>query len=139
MAQAAVAAKRFLYSALSGNATLTALVGLKFYSAPTPPGTTYPIVLSTNAGAADNTNTLEARRIWSEFIYAVRYINKVESFIPLEAGAAAIENALSRASGTNVSGDIVMCVYQAPYESIEIDRDGFTLMGLGGLYRLYVQ
>lgn len=139
MANAIVAAERWLYGVLSADATLTGIVGARIYSRVVPPGAAYPLVFYTMPGAGDNRLTLEAVRVWSELIYAVRIINKTESYIGLEAGASAIEDALSRASGSTVSGTIVACVYQAPYELVEIDRDGFELRALGGLYRLFVQ
>ncbi len=139
MSNAVVAADKWLYGVLAGDATLIGLVGSRIYGHVVPPGAIYPLVYFTMPGAADNLLTLEANRVWSTFIYAARIINKVESYAPLEPGASAIETALSRASGINSSGVVVSSVYESPFALLEIDKDGFQLRQLGGLFRLQVQ
>lgn len=139
MANAIVAAERWLYGVLTGNATLTGLVGTRVYGQVVPPEASYPLVYYTLAAAADNLLTHNAVVIWSPLVYAVRYVAKAESYTMLETGAAAIETALSRASGSNVSGVVVGCIYQAPFAMVELDRDGYEMRHLGGLYRLHVQ
>lgn len=139
MANAVVAAERWLYSVLSGSAALTAVVGTRIYGHNVPPGTTYPLAYFTMPASADNLLTADANIVWSPLVYAVRVIGKVESYVPLEAGAAAIETALHKASGSNVSGVVCACIVEAPFVLMEIDRDGFELRHLGSLARLYVQ
>lgn len=139
MSNEIVAAERWLFSALSGSAALAAVVGTRIYGHKVPIGTTYPLAYFTMPAAADDFLTVEANRVWSTFVYAVRVIGKVESYVPLETGAAAIETALHKASGTNVSGVIYAAIKEAPFAMIETDRDGAELRHLGGLFRLYVQ
>lgn len=139
MSNELVAAERWLFSTLTGDATLTGIVGSRVYGHVVPPTAARPYVFYTKAAAADDYLTMEANRIWANFVYAVRIVNKTESYVSLEAGADAIEAALHRESGSNVSGVIVACVRQAPFDLIEIDQDGSQLRGLGGLYRLFVQ
>lgn len=139
MSNALVAAERWLYSTLLADSTLAGLVGGRIYSEIVPPGTTYPVIFYTSPGAGDNRNTIDSRVIWEELIYAVRVIDKVESYLPLESGATAIEAALSHASGINISGDIMASVYQSPFRLMSVDRDGFQIRELGGIFRLYVR
>lgn len=139
MSNAVVAAERWLFSTLAASAALAALVGNRIFGDLVPPNTVFPLVFYTLPGARDNLMTLNANFIWSELPYTVRYVDKVESYVTLEAGATAIENALSRASGSNVSGVICASIYRAPFKMTEIDKDGSTLCHLGGFYDLYVQ
>ncbi len=139
MANAIVAAERWLYATLTGDATLAGIVGNRVYGHVVPGGATVPYVFYSFQGAPDDTTTINAETIWSELVYAVRMVSKVESFTTVEAGAAAIHGAIHRERGSNISGDILACVQERPFAMIELDRDGFELRHLGGLYRLYVQ
>lgn len=139
MANEIVAAERWLGAVLKNDATLTTLVAGRVIGDVVKPGTPYPLVFVTMTAAADNRQTLEGHIIWAELVYIIRYVDRVESYVALEAGATAIEAALHRASGSNVSGTVVGCVYEAPYRLTELDRDGAQLRSLGGQYRLYVQ
>lgn len=136
-----VASDRFLKSRLDASTALnvTANVGGRIYGHTVPEGAIYPLVLFTLAGNADNRETVEGFILWSEMVYAVRIIDEVESFAPLEVGAAAIRAALHRVEGTNVSGEIIQCLEQSPYQLIEIRPDGSEVRSLGGIYRPYVQ
>lgn len=139
MANELVAAERWLYSTLTGDATLAGIVGNRVYGHVVPPNATRPYLFYTLAAAADDYTTLNATRIWAEFVYAVRIVNKTESYPSLETAAAAIDAALHRESGSNVSGAIVGCVRQSPFALVEIDQDSSQVRHLGGVYRLFVQ
>ena len=139
MANEIVAAERWLRAVLIADATLQTLVGTRVRGHTVPPGMAYPLVFYTMPGAGDDTTTLEGYRVYSQLVYAVRYIKRSETFAELEEGADAIETALHRASGSNVSGVILACVRQAPFHLIELANDGTELRQLGAIYRLYVQ
>ena len=96
MANPVAAAERWLYTTLTGDATLAGIVGNRVYGHVVPPGAVAPYVFFTMPGAADDRLTVEAVRVWSSLLYAVRIVNKTESYPSLEAGAAAIEAALHR-------------------------------------------
>lgn len=144
MSNEVVAVDRWLYTTLTGDATVSGIVGTKAFGhfVPEAQGGSAiapPYVLWTMPGAGNDVNTLNGVRIWADMLYAVRLVAKVEGFLSLEAGAAAIDAALHRASGSNVSGTIVACVREAPFAMPEIENDGAQLWHLGGLYRLNVQ
>ena len=139
MSNEVVAAERWLYATLTGDATLAGIVGTRVYGYIVPAGVPTPFVLWTMPGAGNDRNTLNGVRIWADMLYAVRLVDEVEDYIPLEAGAAAIDAALHRASGSNVSGTIVSCVREAPFAMPELRESGPQLRHLGGLYRLNVQ
>lgn len=139
MSHPVVAAERFLYSTLLADATLAAAVGTRIFGHTVPSGAVRPYVYFTSQGAGDDRMTLDAHTIWSQLLYTVRGVDKTESFPALEAIAAAIDDALHRASGSNVSGYVVGCVKERPFSLVEIDRDGAELRHLGSQFRLYVQ
>ncbi len=135
-----VAADKWLYRTLAADETLQVSVSHRVYAHIVPEGGgSYPFVLITLPGAGRNVNTLEGIRVWTDMLYAVRMVGKVQSYAALEDGAYAIEEALSRASGTNESGNIISSIYEAPFAMMEIDRDGYEVRHLGILARLHVQ
>lgn len=139
MADPVVAAERFLFGTLTGDATIAAIVSARIYGYIAPPAAAHPYILYTQRAAGDDLTALGAIRIYSQFVYDVRVVDKTESYIALEAGSAAITAALHKASGSNVSGAIVGCVKESPFSMPELDRDGSQLRHLGGTFRLYVQ
>lgn len=139
MSNAISAADQWLYSQLTANATLAGLVSARVYGHEVPPEATFPLVFFTLVAPAENVSTLNGVRIWSPLLYAVRYVDQVESYTDLEDGAAAIDSALNLATGSNVSGVIISSVYESPFALLEIDQSGYQVRHLGGLYRLSVQ
>jgi hypothetical protein len=139
MANAIVAADRWLTSVLSGVGD----GGVYGHDVPRDrdgtPIITPPYVFFTLAATADNFLTHNAHVVWSPLVYVVRYVDNVESYTLIEDEAAEIEAALSRASGSNVSGIIAECIYEAPFAMVELARDGSQLRHLGGRFRLHVQ
>jgi hypothetical protein len=139
MADPVVAVERFLYTTLTGDATLAAIVGTRVFGHAVPPAATRPYVFYTLVDPGEDLSEVGAVRIWSNMIYVVRIVNKTESYPSLEAGSTAITNALHRASGSNISGAVVACIKEAPFAFIEIDQDGSQLRHLGSRFRLFVQ
>lgn len=138
MSNPIVAADRWLFGVLTGIAS----GGVHGHVVPSKQdgvAVSLPYVFYTLAATADNLLTGDANIVWSPLVYSVRYVDKADSYVPLETGAAAITAALHKASGSNVSGVIAGCVYEAPFAMAELDSDGTQIRHLGGLYRLYVQ
>ena len=104
-----------------------------------PPGVVPPYVFFTIQAAGDDVSAVAANRIFSHLVYTVRVVDKTESFVSLEAGAAAIEAALHREVGSNVSGEVLACIQERPFSMVELDRDGAELRHLGATFRIYVQ
>lgn len=139
MANEIVAVDRWFHAVLTADVTLAGLVGAKAYGHTVPPEAAPPYLFWTIASPGIDLSTVNATRIWTNPLYAVRYVAQMESFVALEGGAAAIDVALHRASGSNVSGTIVGCVREGPFAMPEIRQDGSELRHLGGLYRVFVQ
>lgn len=139
MANEIAAVDRWFYTVLTGDATLAGLVGTKAYGHTVPVEAVSPYLFWTILSPGNDLSTVNATRIWTDPLYAVRYVAAAEGYLPLEAAAAAIDAALHRASGSNVSGTIVGCVRESPFAMPEIRQDGSELRHLGGLYRVFVQ
>lgn len=138
-----VAADRWLYGVITGDVTLSAIIGTKAFSESVPTtqgGATVspPFVLWTMVASSD-LMTVDATRIWANMLYAVRLVMAVEGFAAMAAGAAALDAALHRGSGTNVNGIVYACVREDVFRMVEPRQEGSVLHHLGGRYRLYVQ
>jgi len=64
-----------LYVALTGDATLTALVGARVYEGEAPEGSPMPVVIFAQAGAGKDVNTFSAL-VWSELEYDVKAVTE---------------------------------------------------------------
>lgn len=134
-----VAANKWLYAVLTADATIAGLVGTKVIGEVVPTDVNPPYIYYTLTAPEPNLQTLEANTIWSSLLYTVRMVDRAESYNNLETGAAAIVDALNRASGSNASGVILASVYVQPFALMEIDRAGFELRHLGAQFRLFLQ
>ena len=144
MANAILAAERWLYGVLTADDTLEGLIGTKVFSDVIPEyqnGATIsaPYVYFTLASPGANLLSVGSHLVWSPLLYTVRYVDRTDDYTVLEEGATAVQDALHRASGSNISGTVLACIYEAPFKMTEIDRDGSIVLHLGGMYRLFVQ
>ncbi len=134
-----VAADKWLYRTLAADETLQVLVSYRVYAHIVPEGGSYPLVLITLPSPGTNLTTLEGNFVWSDMLYAVRLVDTVQNYSALEAGAYAIQQILNKGKGENESGQILSSIYESPFAMMEIDRDGFEVRHLGGIYRLHVK
>lgn len=131
-------ADAWLYSKLSGDATLTGLVGGRIYGHIAPQEASYPLVLFA-LQTADDVQTLGPHRIMSNMLYVVRVVGEASSFgAPLSSVADRIDAVLQAASGTAGAGRVLACVRENPSAMVESNK-GKQYRYLGGVYRLYAQ
>ncbi len=132
-----VAAERWLYTVLSGDATLAGLVsGVFAYMAPST--ASLPYVVYTMQSGRD-LNGLGPTRWWSDTRYLVRGIAETTTFGgDLKTIADRIDAVLQAASGTVVDGTVVVCVREQPFSMVEVANER-QYRHLGGVYRLIVQ
>lgn len=131
------AVSRFIYSTLSADAQLTAVVGTRIFETRRPsPTTPFPCVISQLQAAGDDMMGVGPYRIWSSLLYLVRGITEQTSY---EGNAAIIADridaALHAKSGTNVAGTVWSIVRERPFIMAEI-VDGREFRHAGGLYRI---
>ncbi|MDE2100089.1 MAG: hypothetical protein KGL39_22735 [Patescibacteria group bacterium] len=133
-------AEKWLYSTLSGDATMQGLIGnpARVYSGLAPEGSAFPyIVLRFLAGP--DTVAVGGVRIMTNPVYLVMGIDKSSSFATLASINAQIETLIGNQTGATSDTTILSCVREQPYERADSDSAGNVYRYLGGRYRLQVQ
>lgn len=128
---------QWLYERLSGDTTLSNLVGGRIYAYLAPQDATLPFVLYSHQAGHDVRGVGPAR-IMTSLVYQVKAVGQGGSFGPLKAIADRLDTLLQGASGSVVDGTVLMCVREQPIEYVEIE-DGVQYRHLGGLWRIIAQ
>lgn len=118
-----------------------ALPGVDIYSGMAPEDAPYPLSIFAFLDADDvNAVACEEQRVMTSFDYVVRFTDRNESWLAVEAGAANIDQALQSAKGTSERGGVVLsCLRIEPFVQRETDEAGVTYLSLGGVYRIKAQ
>ncbi len=131
-------AEQWLYSVLSGDAALAALVGTRIYGYVAPTGSASPFVIYSHQGSHD-VRGVGAVRILNSMVYQVKGVGQGSSMSAVKAIADRIDALLHATSGTTDDGRILSCVREQTISYVEIDPSGMRWDHCGGLYRLQVQ
>lgn len=135
-----VAADQWLFGALSGDASLSALVGGRVYGHVAPQGAQMPFVLFQQQAAGADVRGVGPARIMANLLYVVRIVAESSSFGgSVQTAAGRIDAVLQAASGTVLAGTVLACVRERPFAMTETDEDGRQYRHLGGIYRMFVQ
>lgn len=137
MSNEVVYVDKWLYGVLSGDATLTGLVGARIHAYQAPEGTAFPFVLYSFQGGAD-VAVVGGIRIFNRGVYQVKAVGKGDTMGALQSIADRIDTLLQGASGSVTGGIILACVREQPLAYAEIDNR-IQYRHLGGLYRILVQ
>lgn len=131
------AIERWLYTVLSSDGALTAVVSTRIYAdrIPQDVASPYPCVVFGHLSARDLMG-VGAFRIWANSLYVIRAIDETESFAGnVKTAADRIDAVLHAASGSNVDGEIFACTRESPFRMSE-ETDGRVFQHLGGQYRI---
>lgn len=129
------AADGWLYSVLSGDATLAGLVSTRVYGHIAPQEAAFPLVLFALQSSSD-VQILGPNRIMTNMHYVVRGVTEGGSFGgTLKTMAERIDAVLQAASGTVAAGQVFACVREQPFALVETVQ-GKQYRHLGGVYRL---
>lgn len=128
---------QWLYGVLSGDATLSSLVGGRIYGYIAPQDAPLPFVVYSHQEGHDVRGVGPAR-IMASLVYQVKAVGQGGSFAPLKPIADRLDQLLQGASGTIVDGRVLMCVREQTVEYVEVD-DGVQYRYLGGLWRIIAQ
>ena len=131
-------ARAFIYTTLTSNATLTGLVGQRFYHAQAPADAQYPFVVFQLLSGGTDLRGIGMTRIWSAPLYLIKVITKGLSTGAIEPVVDAIDAALHGASGTVTNGEIVECFRERPFE-LPDEQNGTMYIQMGGEYRIRVR
>lgn len=129
--------EQWLYTLLSGDATLTALVGARIYAYVAAQGAAMPFVVFNLQDGSDVMGVGTAR-IMFDGLYQVKGINEASSFASLKPIADRIDTLLQGNSGSVLDGAILACTREQPLSYVETDEDR-QYRHLGGLYRILAQ
>jgi hypothetical protein len=130
-------ADTWLYTVLSTDAQLVAVVGTQIYADVAPIDATYPVVVYSSQANHD-VSALGAKRIFNSAVYQVKVIGQVASYGPLRVPANRIEALLHGKSGSTPDGTVISAVRESFVRYSEVDN-GLQYRHLGGLYRLQMQ
>lgn len=136
-----VTAREWLYSVLTGDATLMSLAVGGVWEPPIPKGTAYPLVMFTLSSPGIDTRGVGYIRVMSDPQFAVRGVHTNKSYGGVLAQIAArIDLLIHGKSGIVTNGQVVACVREQPFEFTHLEDDGITqYRQLGGIYRIYAQ
>lgn len=131
----------WLYTTLTGDATLTALLSggaHGIWRAYAPPGTLPPYVIFGQQSGGNDTLTMNAVRLLTNPLYQVKCVGPASNMQPILDAASEIDNLLKRTAGSATGGIVSVCYRESPLETDEI-VDGELWSNVGGLYRLQLQ
>lgn len=104
----AASADEFLYSTLSGDATLMAAATGGVWNTQAQEGTVYPLIVFQFMSGIDYA-AVGALRVWTNMIYMVKAIAEADNFDALNAIVARIDALLHRTSATPTDGIVWSC------------------------------
>jgi hypothetical protein len=128
---------RWLYGLLTGDPTLTGLVGGRVYGYVAPDDAALPFVVYSHQGGSDVRGNGPTRFMVS-LLYQVKVVGAGASFQPLKPIADRLDELLQGASGTVSDGRVLACVREQPVAYTEVDN-GVVYRHAGGLWRIHAQ
>lgn len=144
----AAAADQWIFSTLSGDATLVSLLQAayggenppspEFYSDAMPPDVIYPYVIWQLQTPVGDLMVTDGITVWSTMDFLVRVIDRGQSYATITPIYGRIHQLLHRASGSVALGVVGECLRLRPLKMPSID-DAIQYRILGGVYRLRVQ
>jgi hypothetical protein len=131
----AVAGEEFLYSTLTGDATLMTQLTGGVWNTQADEGTAYPLLVFQFMSGIDFA-AVGAERIWTNMLYLVKVIAEGAAFDAMNAAAARVDQLLHRASGSASDGTVWSCTRE---QIIRLPDSvaGSQFRQAGGIYRLY--
>lgn len=129
-------ALEWLYSLLSGDATLAGIPIGGVYRAIAPDDAVAPYIILQWMGGHDVLGSGGAR-IMSDLVFQVYAIAPSDQYDLVRAAAYRIDQLLDKASGTTSDGTVLACRRQQPIPLDEV-VNGVVWSRLGGLYRTWV-
>lgn len=129
---------QWLYTLLSGDATMTSLVGNRIYDSIAPVGVAFPLVLFNFQGGSD-VSVVGGVRVMNSGLYQVKAVVQSGSNASALPIANRIDALLHRATGSAPGGLILASVREQPIAYPEVSKEGIQYRHLGGLYRVIAQ
>lgn len=131
-------AETWLEAALTGDATVNALISGRVFDAPPPENTTYPYVIY-NPSSMNDVRGVGTTRIASDTMFTVKAVAQTDDHSVLTPLVSAMDDALTLSQPASVSGGTVhSCVRERPVKYREF-TNGKHFVHRGGEYAIFVQ
>lgn len=127
----------WLYSTLSGSATLKTYVDTRIYSHVAPAGAATPFVLWSHQSSHD-VRGVGPTRVMASYVYQVKVVGQTGGFGGIADAADELDDLLQGATGTTTDGIVLSCVRESTVAYAEVEN-GVQYRHLGGLYRIFAQ
>ncbi len=127
----------YIYTTLSGDATLTSLAPGGVWRTLAPDGTASPFTTMAFQSGID-TMIVNAARIFSQPLLMIKTTGLASNTAAVEQAAARVDVLLQRTSGQTSDSLILVCYRESPWQQDELVNADLWV-SIGGLYRLYVQ
>lgn len=129
--------EQWLYSTLTGDATLAAAIGTRCYGYLAPQAAAYPLLLF-NMMDGDDVMGVGTERVMFQGLYQVKVIGQTSAFGAIKAIADRIDVVLQGATGSVADGEILACTRERPVTYVEVSGET-QYRHLGGIYRIIAQ
>ena len=130
--------EKWLFSTLSLDSIMLALIGSRIYESVAPPETDYPYVVYQYSGGHD-VQGIPSVRVMTRTEYLVKAITNEPNSDALVSVVKRIDELLHGASGAvGATGYVLSCVRVHPVSLLEIDA-GIQYRHRGGVYQIQVQ
>ena len=127
----------WLYSVMSGDATLHALVADRIYADVAPENATFPYVIFNQQSAVD-LDTPGFHHVWVNALYQIVAVTQGSSKSALQPIAERIHTLIQAMRAVTSTTEIVACYRESPF-SLSETTDGVRYVRLGGIYRIFAQ
>lgn len=129
---------KWLFSRLTSDSTLAALIGARVFFGIAPAGAAAPYVVMELRSGGNDLLTLGAYRIWSDELWRVKSISKGASGLALESIVDRIDALLHNASATTADGSIWASVRETSDQTV-IEDSGVFYSIISYDYRIKVR
>lgn len=130
--------EEWIYTTLTGDATLAGLVGTRVYAGMAPQGATMPYVVFAMANNHDVMG-LGGTRIMTDFTYRVEVVGRTDSYSTISPIADGIDTLLHKASGAaGEDGYVLACQRVQEIAHPEV-RDGIAYRRMGAYWHIIAQ
>ncbi len=128
----------WLYSRLTADAQLVAVVGSRVYCESAPAAATYPFVLFSCYRSGRDLMVVNGERVLTAPDYLVMVVGEGRDYVALQPAADRIDTLLHNVTAETAALRVMSCVRTDTWRE-RIEEAGKAWSRLGGLYHLQVQ
>lgn len=131
---------RWIHTTLTGDATITSLVGARVADDPAPAAMAEPLIVFGLLSTNDVATAAGVYRVMTDSLWLIRAIGEGESYEQLAAIATRIDQLFHRAAASVTGGTVFSSTREREHRQSELDQQtGKQYRHLGGEYRVLTQ